>query len=458
MTTQNALAILSGAKISDLARQSKFATQELGAGIAAPFAVIGYKGGRWSVRHRGVTTVLQRFDASGRPDGFVPFLDLVILQAASHHSKIYYAKAYTDGDDEIPDCWSTNGVVPDQAAPRKQAPTCAQCKWNEFGSRTNAATGAKGKACADIRRMAVTPYLDIENVAAGGPMLLRVPPASLGAVGEYSDMLKANSIPYSAVATRIGFDPREAYPKMIFEPYAILSDVEMAKVLTMQAHPLCDRIVQEQVENMVAQVGSEQGVPTPNTANTTAQPGAGVQAAPDPGPIPEALRRPTTPAVATTPPTNGAAPPVTPQVTPPAGGSPFAQAINTGPSYPGQKAAEPAPAPTPPLTAQTAQHVPEATPAPPEVPLTAEQLRIRELEAQLEAAKAGTPATRAPRKARTPAVAPQATAEPAPQQQAAAAPPAQPQGEEDGSGSGAVVPSGDPAFAALSARLNKILT
>src|SRR5215471_17524436 len=107
---ENALALISGMKISSIAKQSKYADQELGAGIAAPFAVIGYKGGKWSIRHRGTTTILERKDAQGRSEGPVPFLDLVILFAASHHSKVYYAKQYSDGDDDVPDGWSTNGV------------------------------------------------------------------------------------------------------------------------------------------------------------------------------------------------------------------------------------------------------------------------------------------------------------------------------------------------------------
>lgn len=445
MSQQNALAVLSGAKISSLALQSKYATQELGAGIAAPFAVIGYKGSRWSIRHRGVTTVLERFDAQGRRDGFVPFLDVVILFAASHHSKVYYEKNYSDGDDDAPDCWSTNGTVPDQAAPKKQSQTCATCKWNEFGSRVNAQTGSKGKACADTRRMAVVPYADIENTALGGPMLLRVPPASLGAVGEYSDMLKANAAPYSAVATRIGFDPGEAYPKMQFEPIAALSDVEMAKVLRMQEHPLVERIVQEQLESVAAQPAPQtpppgqpaQPVPPP-PPQTQAQP---TQQTEDPGPQPAFLR-------------NGrAADPVTPQVTSPVNA--FTQAAQAEPP------AQP-----------TAQQITEAAqpqePAQTQEVLTPAELRIRELEAQLAAAKGGE-APKRTRKPRTGPVAPQATAQSVAQTMAgngAGTPAQEPQqqalpmgGEEDGSGTGAgVQTAGDPALTSLSARLSKIIS
>jgi hypothetical protein len=404
--TQNALAVLGGMKISTLAKKSKYADQELGAGIAAPFAVIGFKGGKWSIRHRGITHLLERKDAQGRSEGPVPFLDLVILFAASHHSKVYYAKQYQDGDDDIPDCWSTDGVKPDQAAPKKQNSICATCRWNEFGSRMNQATGAKGKACSDTRRMAVVPYKDIPNEIMGGPMLLRVPPASLGNVGAYSDLLKANSVPYSAVATRVGFDNQEAYPKMTFEPYEALTDGQMELVLKAQAHPLVERIVQEQVENMVAQPGSEQGVNVPPAARGT-----------DPGPIPAHLDRTT----------NGS-------------GSP-------------QKAQEAGPGPF----GARPEDAPKSAPAPAAAPaaeaLTPEQLEIQELRAKLAAAEAKP--SKGPTRKRTQPVAPQATAEPHSPVEAAPE-----DGEEDGSGSGAVVqPAGaDPALASISARLSKILS
>lgn len=408
---ENALTVIGSMKISTLAKQSKYADQELGAGIAAPFAVIGYKGGRWSIRHRGNTHVLERRDAQGRPDGFVPYLDLVVLLAASHHSKVYYEKNYTDGDDNPPDCWSTDGIKPDQAAPKKQSTICANCKWNEFGSRVNQATGSKGKACADTRRMAVVPYGDIENTMLGGPMLLRVPPASLGAIGEYSDLLKSNTVPYSAIATRVGFDAKEAYPKMIFGPHAALTDDEMGRVIKMQTHPLVERIVQEQMENMVAQVGSEQGQNAPRAAN--GQHGA-------------------------------AAPPATPAEKT----NPFAQVPTTDPSYAGPvEGRQTKPAPEPQQGPQT---------SPEGAGLTPEQLKIKELEAQLAAAKA-VPA-KGPSRRRTQPVSPQAQAEP--HQQVAAEETTGitlPAGEEDGTGTGATV-TADPALDSITARLSKILS
>lgn len=423
---KHALTIIANMKISTRAKAVlKHADEELAPGIAAPFAVIGYKGARWSVRARGNTTVLEQDDGS-----FVPFLDVVMLHAAAHHSKIYYAKTYQDGDDDVPDCWSTDGQKPDQAAPRKQATICANCKWNEFGSRTNANTGAKGKACGDVRRIAIVPYPDLENQIMGGPMLLRVPPASLAPFAEYSDFLKANGVPYPALVTRIGFDKKEAYPKYVFRPLVALSDDEVDRVAKMQAHSLVDRIVQQQLENIVDQVGSEQGaVSVPKQQGVV---GAGEKPA-DMTP-PEHLNR-----------TNGAA--AKPTVTqsdqvphastrPASKANPFAKAAGSGPSHQGSGEAiqrqQAAPGETAQTTAQT-------DPAGSAEALSPEQARIKELENQLAAAKAGT---RAPAKRRSQPVAPSSEAQSLP-----------PPDAEEGTIEGA----DDPALAAINARLDKVM-
>jgi hypothetical protein len=315
------------------------------------------------------------------------------------------------------------------------------------------------------------PSKDIENTVLGGPMLLRVPPASLSGIGEYSDMLKANSIPYAALATRVGFDLREAYPKMVFTPLVALTDDEIHKVRKMQDHPLVERIVQEQIENMVAQVGSEQGV---NQPAPKPDPGS------DPGPLPQHLDRSKT---------NGAQP-VTQQVTPPAEpaapSSPMAQGANLGPSYPGNQAVQAGQAAGAPQAQPETQTAPDPVSATPAPALTPEQARILELEAKLAASEAKQ---KAPRKTRSQPVAPSATAEPAGSSGPALPPPVGPgmgaafggtpparteaqiaaalpgetivQGdeEEDGSGSGAPAQAqvNDTALASISARLSKLM-
>ena len=445
MDTKQQLALIQGMQISTKARQSKYADMDLGKGLSAPFPVIGYKGSKWSVRNRGTTYPCEVPDATGRFKIPVPFLDLVVLYGAEHNSKTYYSKNYQDGDDHPPDCWSTDGIKPDAAAPSKQNPTCAGCKWNEFGSRMNQTTGTRGKACADFRRMAVVPYPDIENMAMGGgisagPMLLRVPPASLGVLAEYSAFLKGNSIPICAVVVRLGFETQLAYPKFTMDTLRALTDDEMDRVIAMQAHPLVERIVQAQVENIVSQA------PEPGATPATSKSDTGD----DPGPIPDHLKRSNGTAAPTATVTPSA--PVTPlgaQVSPstqPApSASPFAaMAPNPAVGGPAVQTAQPA--------SQPAQ-APQAAPAAPAAPVSQETPAETIARLQAELAAATGQAAKRPRKPRSQPVAPSTTAEPAPATTGLTAASGTPIVEDDE----AADEESDPALASINERLGKVM-
>ena len=87
-------------------RQASGMLDNARAGVQASFAVVGYKGRSWRLKHRGEETLLR--DAQNRP---MPELDVVIVGVAPSISKIYYARAYVEGDDSAPDCFSLDGVT-----------------------------------------------------------------------------------------------------------------------------------------------------------------------------------------------------------------------------------------------------------------------------------------------------------------------------------------------------------
>jgi len=163
----------------------------LGANIGASFGVIGFKGKVWSIKKSGAVTPLMRADGSGP----MAHIDVVIVMAAKPVSKIFYPGGYKDGDNSPPDCWSVNGATPDPAS-KKISPTCAGCPNNAWGSRTTEA-GKPGKACSDSKRLAVVPApmmmpdgalapaSNMRNETFGGPMLARIPAASLQGMMQY---------------------------------------------------------------------------------------------------------------------------------------------------------------------------------------------------------------------------------------------------------------------------------
>lgn len=210
---------------------------DLGAGVQGGYGVIGYRGKVWSIRHNGDTHQLMRDDGDGPRNS----IEVVVVKSPKVLSKVFYERGYEDGSAAAPDCFSTTGVAPDPGAVKKQATSCAACPHNAFGTGKE----GRGKACSDSKRLAVTPLQDIPNEMFGGPMLLRVPAASLKAVADYGQKMAALGYPYYAVATRIAFDPEEAFPKFTFGAIRPLTDAEADQVLAMQSDPRVARILAE---------------------------------------------------------------------------------------------------------------------------------------------------------------------------------------------------------------------
>lgn len=229
---------------------------ELSAGIQQGFGLIGYKGKVWSIRYRGDTKTLMREDGDGPRNS----IEVVILKSATVVSKIFYAGGYVEGSTEAPTCFSTNGLAPDPSATQKQCSTCAACPQNKWGSRKTAA-GKDGKACSDSKRLAVAPLADIANEAFGGPMLLRVPAASLGDLAAFGEKMASWGYPYYSFGTRISFDPGESYPKFVFKEIGErqLTDAEADKVMQLRDSPAVARILAEGSEHVTPEVTSAPG-------------------------------------------------------------------------------------------------------------------------------------------------------------------------------------------------------
>lgn len=242
MSTQIALPKGFG-PVASVFRSQQAGNDELGAGIASSYGIIGYRGKVWSTRYQGKETPLMREDGDG-PRGSI---EVVIIKASSAISKIFYANGYVDGANAAPDCWSADGVKPDGSVQNKQNPTCAGCPRNAWGSRITDA-GKQGKACSDSRRVAVAPLNDLANELFGGPMLLRVPAASLKDLKSYGDTLNSYQYPYFAVATRISFDAKEAFPKFVFSAIRPLTEDEAHMVMELREDKRTATVLNEAIE------------------------------------------------------------------------------------------------------------------------------------------------------------------------------------------------------------------
>ena len=219
-------------------------TDDLSAGVQASFGVIGYKGKVWSIKHRGEEVQLLRQDGDGARNS----IEVVILAAAKNLAKIFYASGYTEGANAAPDCFSTDGIVPSPSAASKQSPTCGSCPHNVWGSSISAVSGKPTKRCADNKRMAVVPLADISNEIYGGPMLIRVPAASLQEMAQYGQKMQQLGYPSYSIGTRISFDTEVSYPRFVFQAIRPLTDDEAVKVLELKNSSAVARILAEASE------------------------------------------------------------------------------------------------------------------------------------------------------------------------------------------------------------------
>ena len=233
-------------------RTSVDSGDEFSSGIQSSLAILSYRGSKWRIKYRGEERLLLREDGEPRAS-----IELVLVAASNHLSKIFYRDGYKEGSTEAPDCFSNNGVTPDPSARAKQANACAACAMNAWGSRITPA-GKAGKACSDSKRVVAVPLMDIENELFGGPMLLRVPAASLNDLATYAQRMKQTGYPLYAIGTRITFDPAANYPKMLFKEIRALTEEEATLVNDLRFDTRTQRILSDNLpEDTAASVAPQ---------------------------------------------------------------------------------------------------------------------------------------------------------------------------------------------------------
>jgi hypothetical protein len=326
---------------SALLKNFKSSSRDLSEGVAITFPLISLRGGKWRYRWQGKEDVIADPDT-----GFAaPALEVVIIDASKSLTKMFYKDPYAEGQRKRPDCWSSDGKVPDPTVPEPINEICLTCPKNAFGSAITP-SGKPAKACQDRRRIIIAPATDLENDAKGGPIMLSIPPGSLKNSQLYGDWLDENELAYYGCVTQLSFDQKVSHPKVEFKYLRPLDDDEVRTVLSIRGSETVKRILNmsfnpESAENQVTEEPEE------TKASTTLTP----------KPAPK---------LAVTPQSN----PATPA---PAAKAPAATAAKAGISEAVKKPA------TPPPSTRTVQ-----TPQPAARPVKASPLRAQ-LQASLEA-------------------------------------------------------------------------
>lgn len=267
----------------DVASLNSDLTSHAGGG----FPSISIKGKVFAVVRDGEREVLRN---PKDPESAATSLDVVLLKANKGTSKVFYLKGYDKDSSEgqKPDCYSNDGIEPAADSQNKQAKKCATCPHNQWGSRISEKGATKGKACNDTVRMAVA--------AAGmlnDPMLLRVPPASIRALGEYGQTLAKRGVAYNMVVTKVAFDMDAESPKLTFKPVGFLDDAAYAEVQETIGSSIVDNIlgasfnVVEAAPAEKPEVAEEEPAPAPKPAPVAKPKPAPVAVEPEPEPEPE---------------------------------------------------------------------------------------------------------------------------------------------------------------------------
>ena len=209
-----------------------FPLEKLGT-VSGGFPIISIKG-KIFTRHSGDEAEVIKRPGEDDPASSI---NVVILKQNPADSKVYYKGSYTEGSDEKPLCYSNNGVSPEPDSVEPQAKKCAVCPHNQWGARITE-SGGKGKACADSRRIAVAPLGMIND-----PMLIRVPAASLKALGMYGDSLAKRQVPYQLAVTKIGFDYSVAHPALTFKAEGLVDEATADQIVSVLDEAVIDRIL-----------------------------------------------------------------------------------------------------------------------------------------------------------------------------------------------------------------------
>lgn len=217
--------------MDDLLQGSKF-----------PYPRISIRAGRYRLVSEGVETSV----------GIT--MDVVIVGANPHVSKIYYSKPYDpNATDMRPDCFSNDGIRPDSSVADPVSKACTTCPNGILGSKITP-SGAKAKLCADQRHLCVVSAADPKTLYS-----LTVPVSSMKSLREYMTSLKNRMLVPEEVVTELSFDDTTSYPRIVFSQKTTADGVP---IFLSEEATLAVRIVQEKKAQQIKEITRQVPVTT----------------------------------------------------------------------------------------------------------------------------------------------------------------------------------------------------
>ena len=166
-------------------------------------------------------TVFEIPDSDGELQTVKDFSGVILFQ---HQVNGYYQEAYTGGNNP-PDCSSFDG----RYGTGNPGGECRICPFNQYGSGQN-----QGKACKNRRWI----YILRENEVL--PIMLSIPPASLGAFNQYMKRLLCKRLRFSQVVTKLSLSKATnkggvPYSQLVLKMERLLTNEENAAIAELSA-------------------------------------------------------------------------------------------------------------------------------------------------------------------------------------------------------------------------------
>ena len=191
-------------------------------------AVAGGAVGNSSNKRISIAGGVFRKMANGKEVGAIEdrHMNVIFVKMAHDPSRAFYAEAYKEGEKVSPTCWSSDSKKPDADVKTPCAVSCDQCDNSAKGS----GNGGTGTSCRLSWRTAVV----LPNDPNGDIMQLVIPATS--AFGKedsgrwpfkaYINMLAQNNVSAGRVVTKMQFDTKTKYARVLFSPASAVSEAD----------------------------------------------------------------------------------------------------------------------------------------------------------------------------------------------------------------------------------------
>jgi hypothetical protein len=175
-------------------------------------------------------------------------LNVVVVNASPKVGRIFYAKQWSaDAEPTAPDCFSNDGVAPDDGSANKQSDRCDSCEQNIKGSGMG-----NSKACRYSRRIAVVLEEDFGTSIEGSVYQMNLSSKSLfgDSVGDnthpfesYTKYLSNNGKSLDYVVTQLSFNEDNDNQSILFTPTRFINKGEYAVTSKAAALPETQKLV-----------------------------------------------------------------------------------------------------------------------------------------------------------------------------------------------------------------------